>query len=98
MTKKSAWNKAGKRQNKNGEVEKMARKDDILSIYTKEVEGNKEAGDDCGVKSLFRSYTGSDGKCDRKWQGDDGNDDAGNDILDQLLPGIALHDVKKFWF
>lgn len=44
MTKKSAWNKAGKRQNKNGEVEKMARKDDILSIYTKEVEGIKEAG------------------------------------------------------
>lgn len=43
MTKKSAWNKAGKRQNKNGEVEKMARKDDILSIYTKEVEGIKEA-------------------------------------------------------
>ena len=36
MTKKSAWNKVGKRQNKNGEVEKMARKDDILSIYTKE--------------------------------------------------------------
>ena len=34
----------GKRQNKNGEVEKMARKDDILSIYTKEVEGIKEAG------------------------------------------------------
>ena len=44
MTKKSAWNKVGKRQNKNGEVEKMARKDDILSIYTKEVEGIKEAG------------------------------------------------------
>lgn len=44
MTKKSAWNKAGKRQNKNGEVEKMARKDDILSIYTREVEGIKEAG------------------------------------------------------
>ena len=44
MTKKSAWNKAEKRQNKNGEVEKMARKDDILSIYTKEVEGIKEAG------------------------------------------------------
>ena len=42
MTKKSAWNKVGKRQNKNGEVEKMARKDDILSIYTKEVEGIKD--------------------------------------------------------
>lgn len=44
MTKKSAWNKVGKRQNKNGEVEKMARKDDILSIYTKEVEGTKKPG------------------------------------------------------
>ena len=44
MTKKSAWNKAGKRQNKNGEVEKMARKDDILSIYTKEVEQIKADG------------------------------------------------------
>ncbi len=36
--------KKEKRRNKNGEVEKMARKDDILSIYTKEVEGIKEAG------------------------------------------------------
>ena len=44
MTKKSAWNKVGKRQNKNGEVEKMARKDDILSIYTKEVEQIKADG------------------------------------------------------
>ncbi len=45
MTKKNVHGtKQEKGRIKNGEVEKMARKDDILSIYTREVEGIKEAG------------------------------------------------------
>ena len=49
--------------------------------------GDEESGDDGGLEAAVRRYAAGDGERDRQWQRDDADDDAGGEIVRELLRG-----------
>ena len=51
---------------------------------------DKKSSDDGSVETLLRPDAGCDGKRDRQWQGNDGNDDTGDHVAQGLFFAVVL--------
>ena len=51
---------------------------------------DKKSSDDGSIEPLLRPDAGCDGKRDRQWQGNDGNDDTGDHVAHGLFFAVVL--------
>ena len=58
-------------------------------------EGDDETGCDGGVDAAGRFYAGGQSQCNGQGQGYDSDNDTGDDILDQLLLVITIHNIEQ---
>lgn len=57
--------------------------------------GHQKARHDGGIQALFRGHPRGQGQRDRQGQRDDRHNDAGDQVLHQLFPGIVLQGAQQ---
>ena len=69
--------------------------DDVYASYQAAQKSDYKAGDNGGVYTLLRAYAGGQSQCNGQGQCNDGYNDTGDDVADQIIFAVAFQCVEN---